>query len=161
MKKRNVTLTIEQAQELYKLQPELRNTILSDFSDYELGINNLPTWSELTICSGSWIETNGIIKSVISDFKLLNSINVFATEKQAQSALAMAQLSQLMKALGDECEVDWENGNNNKYCIIRNSNNILYVTYIYSYQFLAFKTEKVRSMFYKKHKELIKQYFML
>ena len=87
--------------------------------------------------------------------------NVFATKKQAKSAVVMAQLSQLMKVYNGGWEADWYNVNIIKYCIGRKYNNILRNNYTFTYQFLAFKTPEIRDEFLKNFEPLIRQYFML
>lgn len=155
--------TLQQAKELYKTNPSLRNTILVDFTDEELGI--LPVlkfWNEekfiegFRVCLDSYVEKLTPVQHRSNYTK-----HIFATEKQAQSSLAMAQLSQLMKSLGQECEVDWNDQLTNKYCITRYSSKILMNIQSVSFQFLAFNTKKVRDAFYEKHIDLINQYFQL
>ncbi len=94
------------------------------------------------------------------DYSEPETINIFKTEKQARSSLAMAQLSQLMAYLGDECDVDW-NDASLKCTIYKFQNSIRADINRHMYQFLAFKTAKVRDAFLEKHKELIKDYLMI
>lgn len=165
--KRTLALTLAEARKLYAEGPSKVDSILKlMFTKEELeGKDELPTWEEL--------QNSGLYGYFISnDSKIIpltsmgNNIveyrgrNTFATESQARSALAMAQLSQLMKALGDECKVDWSD-NEPKY-IINRKRKELYTTWdrMY-YYFLAFKTASVRDAFLKKHEDLIKQYFEL
>lgn len=83
------------------------------------------------------------------------------TTEQAKSALAMAQLSQLMKDLGYECDVDWDNECTIKFCIHREYDRIFAEDTRNSFEFLAFKTKKLRDKFMEKHEHLIKEYFMI
>ena len=159
--KRTITLTVQQAKELYEIDNSFRDTLLSEFSDVELGIKKeLKSWVELNYIDGCFIGSDS---SIIHERRLLTVVynrNTFATKKQALSALAMAQLSQLMADLGDECEVDWSS-NSTKY-ILNRSNKTIDSNYTYhEYHFLAFKTESVRDAFLEKHEELINQYFMI
>lgn len=117
-------------------------------------------WNDLKLIDGYYIETGAGITAIYKVPSLDNNKNLFATEKQAKSALAIAQLSQLMKALGDECDVDW-NTPVYKFCIERHQNTIQDNGYISTYQFLSFKTQSVRDKFMEFHIDLIKQYFML
>ena len=162
---RNLKMTIEQAQKLYADQPSMRELLLTTFSKEELEGVVLKDWSELRYVEGYYISESSDIKP----FGVCAEINnyhrdVFATIKQAKSALAMAQLSQLMKDLGSECEVDWNDDDNHKYkyAIIRHGDILTYPTSTNShYAFLAFNTVGVCCAFAKKHDRLIRDYFML
>ena len=161
---RNLKLTIEQAQKLYKEQPEMRELLLTTFTKEELEGVVLRDWSELGGISGYWVASNNAeIKSLYNGDAIPSHKNVFATEKQAKSALAMAQLSQLMKDLGDECNVDWSDYNKQtKYTIIRHNIFLTYPTAtVNGFSFLAFKTAGVCCEFAVKHDRLIRDYFML
>ena len=159
--KRTITLTVEQAKELYEQDNSFRTTILSEFTDVELGIKKeLKRWEELGVFDGFYIDSACCIEETLENSPTYDMRDIFATEKQAMSALAMAQLSQLMADLGDECDVDWSS-NSTKY-ILNRSNKTIDSNYTYhEYYFLAFKTESVRDAFLEKHEELIKQYFMI
>ena len=160
--KKTITLTVQQAKELYEKDNSFRGTILSEFTDSELGIKKeLKSWNELgNSLKGFYIGEKSHIEEANC---LINPFhrNVFATKKQAESALAMAQLSQLMADLGDECDVDWGLHSGLKYVIYRWNNEIETVTVSSTHYFLSFKTKKVRDAFLEKHEELIKQYFMI
>ena len=91
--------------------------------------------------------------------------NVFATEKQAGSMLAMAQLSQIIqndpRFGGPVTDEEWDDTNIEKYCISRVNNSICTELLISTYYFLAFHTQNQRNLFLKENKDLIKQYYML
>lgn len=91
--------------------------------------------------------------------------NIFATKKQAESMLAMAQLSQIIandeRFGGPISDKEWDNVEINKYCIVRDGNKICGALLLSSYHFLAFHTDEQFSLFLKENKDLIKQYFML
>ena len=160
--KRIITLTVEQAKELYEKDNSFRDTLLSEFSDVELGITpKIKTWGELKMVEGFIINhyADGVTKDR-SHATLSKSKSIYATKKQALSSLAMAQLSQLMADLGDECEVDWENPQL-KHTIVAASNIIERGRPVHVNRFLAFKTKEIRDAFLEKHEELIKQYFMI
>ena len=94
-----------------------------------------------------------------------SNYNVFATEKQAKSALAMARISQIMAndkrfggAITDE---EWCDRNMRKYIIMRERS---YITTNYYYSFhhlLAFHTAEQRDLFLEENEDLIRDYFML
>lgn len=96
---------------------------------------------------------------------LQENYGVFATEKQAKSALAMARISQIMandeRFGGVVTDEEWNNGNMEKYTIIKKSD---YMTehYCYSfYHFLAFHTAEQRDLFLQENEDLVKDYLML
>lgn len=156
---RNLRLTIEQAQKLYSEQSSMRELLLTTFSKEELEGVVLKDWVQLPEIEGCYIGSDSQIYS--NSHNRISSRNVFATAKQVKSALAMAQLSQLMKDLGGECEVDWGDNQKGKFCIIRHGNVLTACFSTSSYSFLAFKTPQFRNAFMKKHERLIKDYFML
>lgn len=91
--------------------------------------------------------------------------NVFATEKQAKSALAMAQISQIMandKRFGGVItDEEWHCDASYKYTIERYNNEIKTNGYYLAYNFLAFHTREQRDLFLKENKDLVKDYLML
>lgn len=96
--------------------------------------------------------------------------NIFATEKQAKSALAMAQISQIMandERFGSVVTEDEWNKSNWKtyiYCIDRFNNKIAKCeNYVYNirYRFLAFHTKEQRDLFLAENEDLVKQYLMI
>lgn len=93
------------------------------------------------------------------------NLDVFATEKQAKSAFAMAQISQIMAnderfggAITDE---EWENHQVYKNTIIRTNGNITPSAATSSYYFLAFHTPEQRDLFLNENKDLVKDYLMI
>ena len=91
--------------------------------------------------------------------------NVFATEQQAKSALAMAQLSQIIKNDprfgGPITDEEWKNKDIGKCVIVRSSDEIRPNYFIRHYHFLAFHTAAQRDLFFKENEDLIRQYYML
>ena len=67
--------------------------------------------------------------------------SVFIDEKHAKSALAMAQISQLMPYYGNAItDEEWEDDSINKYIISRKGNEIRNDLCTYTYHFLSFHT---------------------
>ena len=89
--------------------------------------------------------------------------NIFKTEKQAQACLAYAQLTQLMAlpCYNGDWAPDWNNLSQIKHCIERLKYDIVKLDFIGCFSFLAFKSEKVRDMFFNNHIDLIKQFYEL
>ena len=160
---KKVEMSLEVARQLYKEEPELHAWLLENFTKSELE-NDLKTWKELGKISGYCISSvgNGIVE--VQDKPTTEAYKVvYATDKQAKSAFAYAQLTQLMKDLGKECNVDWSNDNTWKYCIMFEDPNkeLKVLPWLYTFQFLAFRTQEMAEKFVVKHEKLIKEYFMV
>lgn len=91
------------------------------------------------------------------------SKHIFKTEKQALSALAYAQLTQLMAlpCYNGDWVPDWNNHSEEKYCIERMRKDISRWTRTTNFCQLVFKSTKVRDEFYHNHMDLIKQFYEL
>lgn len=91
--------------------------------------------------------------------------NVFATSQQAKSALAMAQLSQIMQndpRFGKPfTNADWRNKDKVKFIIERHDDRIIVDCWWTKWYFLAFRTAQQRDLFLKENESLIKEYFMM
>ena len=126
-------------------------------------------WTELrAIISGYYInEDSQIIDRPKSDQYYYGSdnYNIFATEKQAKSALAMARISQIIandeRFGGPITDKEWGDNTIMKYCIDRKYNKIVTSGYAEYYVFLAFHTEQQRDLFLKENEHLIKDYLMI
>jgi hypothetical protein len=123
----------------------------------ELGKKELPKrWEDLEKIKGYYVDKMGFL--IYYDSIAANSSkNTFATKEQAEAAIAMAQLSQLMKLYNDGWEADWNNYNQVKYCIgFTNENLEIYKWYDYR-QFLAFNDKQRAELFLENFRELIEQ----
>ena len=91
-----------------------------------------------------------------------NEKNLFIDSKHAKSALAMAQISQLMTYYGNEItDEEWADGYTAKYCISKN-NGILTKVILFNFSvLLAFHTEEQRDNFLKFNERLVKDYLMI
>lgn len=87
--------------------------------------------------------------------------NVFKTEKQAKSALAYAQITQLMAlpCYNGDWIPDWGNGLYDKYSLIRVGYEINLVYRANKFAPIAFKSKEIRESFLKNHEDLLRQYF--
>jgi len=95
----------------------------------------------------------------------LANCNVFATKKQAKSALAMARISQIMandeRFGGVVTDEEWADDDLFKFAITRKNNHIETAIYGSYYDFLAFHTKEQRDLFLKENEDLVKDYLML
>lgn len=94
-----------------------------------------------------------------------NCKDIFATEKQVKSALAMAQISQIMtndeRFGGVITDEEWSGYCMNKYCLVRYNNELSKDVLSHTYHFLAFHTEEQRDLFLKENEQLVKDYLMI
>lgn len=115
-------------------------------------------WEELKTIGGYYVSTRSNVESTGGDFNLdfvedLNTMkNLFATREQAEASLALAQLTQLVKAYNNDWDPDWENMSQQKFTIIITRNSLLESN---SFSFLAFKSAELRSSFVKNFKDLL------
>ena len=110
--------------------------------------------------------TSEIIKTFKACPWLGGNESVFATERQARSMRAMAQLSQIIqndeRFGGPITDEEWCNNRIMKYLIDREKGRIVPEDYQFcAFRFLAFHTEKQRDLFLKENEDLIRQYYML
>jgi len=114
--------------------------------------------------TGCYIEVNSEILPVMEQ-NTSSNYNVFATRKQAKSALAMARISQIMandeRFGGVITNEEWCNNNMKKYIIVRRDNCIVKYVYFYYYYFLAFHTKEQRDLFLEENEDLVKDYLMI
>ena len=117
---------------------------------------------------GFWIGHSSHIIPYFSERKDTNrpnNYNVFATEKQAKSALAMARISQIMandeRFGGVVTDEEWKNPNIIKYAIDRKLNRIYEALYSTFWTFLSFHTPEQRDLFLKENEDLVKDYLMI
>ena len=114
---------------------------------------------------GFYIDSNSEIKRLgYLDYNTPLNYNVFATEKQAKSALAMARISQIMandeRFGGIITDEEWMR-KGTKYILEREEGKINKWVYCDTYQFLAFHTQEQRDLFLEENEDLVKQYFMI
>lgn len=121
-----------------------------------------PKWEDLKGVSGCYIANNCIIRPASNIIANGENKNVFLTEKHAKSALAMAQISQLIPFYGGEItDKEWKDSDMKKYVITRDCNEIKSAVNYIRYEFLAFHTEEQRNVFLKNNEQLVKDYLMI
>lgn len=166
METRNVKITLETAKRWYEQGGEFKEMALSAFTEAELNpirneweskIYGKPIYGYLIDSDDS--EVCGFEDNFKASF---GSKCCFKTEKQAKSALAYAQLTQLMAL--PEYNGDWVPGWNNdehKYIIGRYSGNVEIEYYSKTYYPISFKSEEIRDKFLENNLDLLKEYFEL
>lgn len=124
------------------------------------------TWEDIESVEGFYISNTSGISHVNTDVNKNNSWdkNIFIDVRHAKSALAMAQISQLMPYYGGAItNAEWGNFGLSKYIISRCGSN--YETGINRryYEPLAFHTEEQRDRFlsFPENVQLVKDYLMI
>ena len=117
------------------------------------------------VMSGYYINIEARISVVADARNCAVNHSIFATKKQAKSALAMARISQIMandeRFGGVITDEEWLDERTPKYVIRRIDNSVCYHWLVNIYHFLAFHTEEQRDLFLKENEDLVKDYLMI
>lgn len=115
-------------------------------------------WEDLRNIPGMYIADNSCIVPAAAGLVLPHNKNIFLNEKYAKSALALAQISQLLPHY--DTDVDWKNGST-KYCLACIGNNIEICFWASTRCVLAFNTYDEALRFLKHNEQLVKDFYML
>ena len=120
-------------------------------------------WEDLKSIKGYYIDKDSKIYEMAVYFGPTDSKHIFISKKHTKSALAMAQISQLMPYYGGEItDEEWMDSDMRKYALLRNGNKIKLVDgYLIIYSFLVFHTEEQRNAFLGNNEQLVKDYLMI
>lgn len=155
--KKKIELTLDQARELLGKDPTMDKLIRMNFTEDELA--EKVTWEDLERVEGFYVTEFSKIGTAsgptTDQYK-----SVFVTKNQARSALAMAQLSQLMARVNEGWKPDWTT-NDAKYVIGYWSTEVDLGSSPRTPYFLAFPTREIRNQFFEDHRELIEEYFLM
>ena len=112
--------------------------------------------------NGYWIDDNSDIQNG-TFYKMGESDkNVFIDKKHAKSALAMAQISQLMPFCGGAItDKEWEDKFARKFKLYRYDNHVEVREISKIYNFLSFRSVEQAKDFLKYNKRLVKDYLMI
>jgi len=163
METRNVKVSLETAKRWYEQGGEFKEMALSAFTEVELNpVRN--EWESKFIennIKGCYIGRDSII-SHLDYIASKSKKGTFKTEKQAKSALAYAQLTQLMALpeYNGDWVPDWSNSCD-KFIIGRHSGDIEIEYYTKHYYPISFKTAEIRDKFLENNLDLLKEYFEL
>lgn len=129
-------------------------------------IKEIKTWEDLI---GEGVSESSVFidsfSNILRDFYLdgytYENRNLFIDPRHAKSALAMAQISQLMPYYGGQIlEEEWKDSMS-KYTILKRYSKIDFRITSDTFQFLAFHTREQRDSFYKNNEQLVKDYLMI
>ena len=115
-------------------------------------------WEDLRNVPGVYIAENSCIIPVPDCLILPHNKNIFLNEKYAKSALALAQISQLLPHY--DVNVNWKS-DKYKYCICRVRDRIEIMYWLQKYHVLAFNTLPEAERFLKHNEQLVKDFYML
>lgn len=116
------------------------------------------SWEDLKNIKGVFINYTSIIQEVRESILDDDNRNIFLNEKYAKSALALAQISQLLPYYNSN--VNWDRSTI-KYCIARTGNKLYIDTWQSLYNPLAFNSREEAKRFLEYNEQLVKDYFML
>lgn len=165
MEERNVKISIETARKWYNSEDDsLKGIALQAFSEEELSETEVKVWDDLLKLKnksrGAWIGDSSFLHCNCRIMENTDK-NVFVDYKHAKSALAMAQISQLMPYYGGRItDEEWGN-RDSKQVIKRVHNDITCIDTQCNYHLLAFHTIEQQKEFLKNNEQLVKEYLML
>lgn len=123
-------------------------------------------YEEKKYINGYWIDADSYICPIHDKANTCKNHNVFLTKKQAKSALAMAQISQIMandkRFGGVVTDEEWNNIALPKFVIDKQYGNGIQIDRCFTINsFLAFHTSKQRDLFLEENEDLVKDYLMI
>lgn len=155
--KKKAELSLELARKMYKEGGVAKDFALENFSEKELNCSLPKTWEELKTIKGWGIDNQSNIYNRLWGATEKSNKSLFATPKQAQASIALAQLSQLMYVYNEGWTPDWGSLGIDKYVIILNQGDLITAHRTFTQHFLAFKSGEIRDKFLENFRELIEQ----
>ena len=161
METRNVKVSLETAKRWYQQGGEFKEMALSAYSEAELKpIRN--EWESKAIefgkrlIPGWYLGCNSVLRYVGDN----TDRSTFKTEKQAKSALAYAQLTQLMvlEKYNGDWVADWTNVNESKYCIVPVRDELKLEVFFGFKQNICFRNNSTAELFLSNNYDLLMQY---
>lgn len=119
------------------------------------------SWEDLTLVKGYYVKSYADIHKCENTKPNKENKNVFKTEKQVKSALAFAQLSQLVAEMNGDWTPDWGKNGQIKYGIMRQNNELIRFEASYTFRHLCFKSKELRNFSLENHRTLWEQYWEL
>ena len=115
-------------------------------------------WEDLKNITGVYITIDSLFDFAKNNPNDQGNHNVFLNEKYAKSALALAQISQLLPYY--DANTDWTS-DGCKFCICRVNNHLEIRHWVNIYHILAFNTKSEAERFLKHNEQLVKDFYML
>lgn len=127
-------------------------------------VEEIDTWKDIKYLEGYYIDPFSETRKINKVIRGIADKHVFISEKYAKSALALAQISQLMPYYGGEItNEEWKN-DNWKYSIDVDAKGLLYLSQVtHNKQIVAFHTHTQRDRFlsFPENVQLVKDLFMI
>lgn len=146
---KTVNITAPEGYEIDKEKSTFETIVFVQIKEKELP----KTWEELQMVEGWYVESNCNIEH-IGCLAMYKNKNVFATNGQAEAAVALAQLSQLREVYRQGWKPNWKE-DSAKYVINTCKGEVTGDVYHYVNHFLAFQSREVRDKFLHNFKDLI------
>lgn len=126
-------------------------------------IHKVNIWKDINFIEGSVIHSDSNIHSVSICIRENVDKNIFSSEKHAKSALALAQLSQLMPYYGGEITNEEWKRDDFKFTIVSYNDELKLFTHVDSKVLVAFHTEAQRTRFmsFPENIQLVKDLYMM
>ena len=117
------------------------------------------TWEECIakIKGLEYIDNNGDIEEVDFNVNLVNDHINDIPAGLGEPMLALMQLLVCREVYRQSWKPDWENENQDKYCIIRNNTEIISSTNVTISRILSFQSKEVKDKFLENFKDLIEE----
>lgn len=125
-------------------------------------VHEVNTWDDIKYIKGVFISLDSSLRSVESAKDEMDK-NIFHSERCAKSALALAQISQLMPYYGGEItNEEWKN-DEWKYCVLMDKWGITLHTAVQVKYLIAFHTKEQRARFlsFPENVQLVKDFYMV
>jgi len=118
--------------------------------------DELPTsWEGLESVKGYYVNEDCYIENA-GCAAIDDNRNVFATIEQTLAAIALAQITQLLKVYNGDWKPDWSNSTY-KWCVWKDENVLVKLKLTRFNVTLAFPTEEKCDHFFRHHRELIEK----
>ena len=157
MKTKEVKITIPEGYEIDKENSTFEHIKFKK-------IHKVNIWKDINFIEGSIIHGDSNIHDVSVCIRENEDKNIFSEEKYAKSALALAQISQLMSYYGGEItDKEWSN-DEWKYSITIDDKGIINNTSIVHLKdIIAFHTKEQRDRFlsFPENVQLVKDFYMI
>jgi hypothetical protein len=160
MEQKEIKIQVPDGYEIDKDKSTFENIVFKPIGD-----KDPKSWEEAFMCNPieGYYLNGGTIQGYSNGAATSDDANVFKTIPQAISALAYAQLTQLMAlpCYNGDWVPDWSNGAKTKYTIIRVKDQLEKNEASCWYVSIAFKNPVIRDIFYDNHQDLLRQYHEL
>lgn len=156
MKEKQVTMSLELAKQMLGKDEAMDMLIKQNFSNEELGIKpELPkTWEGIGFVKGYYVSNDSQIIESKETMCVNPNKNILPTKELAQAILALCQLLYLRDIYNDGWQPDWKD-RKQIYIIVSRDNAIgCFENNTVSYP-MAFKTSKLRDLFFENFKDLL------